>query len=98
MFLGSAPNHAQDVFRFLNLATNKVIVRRNVIWLGKCYGDWKKLKPFEIEYVADDDDQEQGRAEEADGGMDEDEGNDVQNKEEEEEEEDHVSVISDPPT
>jgi hypothetical protein len=70
--LGAAPNHAPDVFRFLNLATNKVIVSRNVIWLNKCYGDWKKLKPSEIEYIADeDDDQEQRREEEADGGMDE---------------------------
>jgi hypothetical protein len=74
MFLGAAPNHAPDVFRFLNLETKKVIVSGNVIWLDKCYGDWKKLGPLEIEYVADEgdkDDPEPGRAEETDGGMDE---------------------------
>jgi hypothetical protein len=97
MFLGVAPNHAPDVFRFLNLATNKVIVSRNVIWLGKCYGDWQKLTPSEIEYVADDEiedseieDLDQGRAEETDGGMDEVE------VEEETEEDTEIEVEPDP--
>jgi hypothetical protein len=43
MFLGRAPNHADDTYRFLNLATKHVIVSRDVLWLGKCYGDWKGL-------------------------------------------------------
>jgi hypothetical protein len=74
MFLGAAPNHAPDIFRFLNLETKKVIVSRNAIWLDKCSSDWKKLGPSEIEYVADDGDEEDpepGRTEETDGGMDE---------------------------
>jgi hypothetical protein len=65
-------------FRFLNLETKKVIVSQNVIWLDKCYGDWKKLGPSEIEYVKDEeDDLEPGRAEETDGGMEEVEVEDV---------------------
>jgi hypothetical protein len=59
MFLGHAPNHASDVFHFLNLETRHVIISRNVIWLDKMYGDWKRLEPKDIEYVADDDDDEE---------------------------------------
>jgi hypothetical protein len=43
MFLGHALNHATDTFRFLNLQTMKDIVSRDVVWLNKCYGDWKGL-------------------------------------------------------
>ena len=35
MFLGYAKDHAEDVFRFLNLETNRVILSRDVIWLNK---------------------------------------------------------------
>jgi hypothetical protein len=67
MFLGHAPNHAPDVFRFLNLTTKHVIVSWNVIWLNKVYGDWKNLQPAEIEYVTDEEDDapDPGREEEA---------------------------------
>jgi hypothetical protein len=89
MFLGHAPNHAPDVFRFLNLATKHVIISRNAIWLNKIYSDWKTLEPAEIVYVAYDEDDnapdpgwEEG-AEEADGG------NDGEIIEEEDEDRDH---------
>jgi Reverse transcriptase (RNA-dependent DNA polymerase) len=48
MFLGHAPNHATDTFRFLNLQTLNEIVSRDVIWLNKCYGDWKGLEKNNI--------------------------------------------------
>ena len=43
MYLGRAPKHAGDVYQFLNLATNRVIVSRDAIWLKKVYGDYKEL-------------------------------------------------------
>jgi hypothetical protein len=74
VFLGVAPNHAQDVFRFLNLETKHIIAGRNAIWLNKTYGDWKNLSPSEIDYVMDENEDqeevmEQGREEEENGGM-----------------------------
>jgi hypothetical protein len=53
MFLGHAPNHATDTFRFLNLQTMKVVVSRDVIWLNKCYGDWKGLDKNKITMAPD---------------------------------------------
>jgi hypothetical protein len=49
MLLGHAPNHAPDVFRSLNLETKHVITSRNVIWLDKMYGDWKRLEQKDID-------------------------------------------------
>jgi hypothetical protein len=84
LFLGHAPNHADDTYRFLNLTTKKVIVSRDVVWLGKCYGDRRGITSNVINavptdtndpYFTDDliDDQEypsndQGRVTEPDGG------------------------------
>jgi multisubunit Na+/H+ antiporter MnhG subunit len=34
MFLVRAPNHADDTYQFLNLATKHAIVSRDVLWLG----------------------------------------------------------------
>ena len=44
MFLGYADNHASDVYRMLNLTTNKVIITRDVTWTQKMYGDHVGLK------------------------------------------------------
>jgi hypothetical protein len=43
LFLGHAPNHADDTYCFLNLTRKKVIVSRDVVWLGICYGDWRGI-------------------------------------------------------
>jgi hypothetical protein len=58
MFLGRAPNHADDTYRFLNLATKHVIVSRDVLWHGNCYGDWKGIttNTFTVIPAADDSD------------------------------------------
>ena len=44
MFLGYADNHAGDVYRMLNLSTNKVITTRDVTWVHKMYGEHVGLK------------------------------------------------------
>jgi hypothetical protein len=51
LFLGHAPNHADNTYRFLNLTTKKVIVSRDVVWLGKCYGDWRGITSNVINVV-----------------------------------------------
>ena len=42
IFVGYAPDHAGDVYRMFNPVTSRVIVTRDVKFLGKYYGDWKK--------------------------------------------------------
>jgi len=44
LFLGYAPDHAGDVYRMLNLDTNKAITTRDVYWLNKSYGEYKESK------------------------------------------------------
>ena len=43
MYCGRANNHGEDVHRFLNLKTNRIIITRDVQWLKQVYGDWKGL-------------------------------------------------------
>jgi hypothetical protein len=48
LYLGRAANHSTDVGRFLHLGTNRVILSRDITWLGKMYGEWKGLVPMNI--------------------------------------------------
>jgi Reverse transcriptase (RNA-dependent DNA polymerase)/gag-polypeptide of LTR copia-type len=41
MYLGRQKDHAGDTFRFLNIATKRVLVSRDAIWLNKVYGEYK---------------------------------------------------------
>jgi hypothetical protein len=41
MMLRYANNHAKDVYRMLNLETNRVLLTRDIIWLKKMYKAWK---------------------------------------------------------
>jgi hypothetical protein len=82
---GSCPLPCGRHISFLNLMMKKVIVSRDVVWLGKCYGDWRGITSNVINeaptdtvdpYYTDDliDDQEypssdQGRVMEPDGRM-----------------------------
>jgi len=67
MYCGRANNHGEDVHRFLNLKTNRIIITRDVQWLKKVYGDWKGLKKpnemisenVEVNIVPMDDDSEE---------------------------------------
>jgi hypothetical protein len=49
IYLGRAPNHSNDVFRFLNLDTYNVIVSRDVTWLAQNYGQWKGISGVVIQ-------------------------------------------------
>jgi hypothetical protein len=51
IYLGSMPDHAKDMYRFLNVATQKVINSCNVIWLSKSYGDFMNLGPDQVSYI-----------------------------------------------
>jgi hypothetical protein len=55
MYLGMAENHSDQVYHFLKLDTNQVILSRDVLWLDKSYGDWKGVKPSESIYIPGDD-------------------------------------------
>jgi hypothetical protein len=39
MYLGRSRNHGADTYRFLNLATDRVINSRDATWLNKVYGE-----------------------------------------------------------
>ena len=39
MFEGYADNHVNNMYRFINLKTRKIMMSRDVIRLGKLYGD-----------------------------------------------------------
>ena len=41
LYLGRAPDHSADTYRFLNLGTQKLIVSRDAIWMNKVYGEFK---------------------------------------------------------
>ena len=43
IYLGRSRDHGADTYRFLNLATDKVINSRDATWLNKVYGEWKGL-------------------------------------------------------
>ena len=44
VFVGYANNHAGDAYRMFNMATQKISMSRDVIWLDKLYGDYFQLK------------------------------------------------------
>ncbi len=44
MFVSYRTDHANNVYRLLNLMTNHTMKSSDVIWLNKCYGEWIKLK------------------------------------------------------
>jgi hypothetical protein len=55
--LGCAKDHSNDVYRFLNLKTNKVIKSQYDLWLKKSYGEWKGLKTNHIRLDPVDDEE-----------------------------------------
>jgi hypothetical protein len=44
MFVGYSFDHANDVYRILNLNSKRITQTRDVIWLVKCYDNWLKNK------------------------------------------------------
>ena len=57
VFIGYPDNHASDCFRLLNTKTNKIVMSRDVTWLNKTYGEFKKIVGVKIE--ADEDEEEE---------------------------------------
>ena len=61
MFVGYAKNHAGNVYRMLNLKTNRIILTRDIIWLKKLYGEYKgitEVNRTQVTTIEDDDDDE----------------------------------------
>ena len=50
-FLGYAEDHAGDVFRFMNMNTEQLIMSRDAKWLDKMYGDYKQIKDPVITFM-----------------------------------------------
>ena len=44
MFLGYPEHHSEDVYRFLNLKTNKTVMSKDIKWLKMSYGEYSKKK------------------------------------------------------
>jgi hypothetical protein len=44
MFIGYPDDHSPDVYQFLNLETEMVIMSRNYVWLNKSYGEYRNLE------------------------------------------------------
>jgi hypothetical protein len=56
ILLGRAENHHRDVYRFLNLETERIIQSRDALWLNKQYGVWKGITKQNVTNIGDDDD------------------------------------------
>ena len=53
MFVGYVDNHANNVYRFINLKTKKIVMSRNITWLGKLYCDLYDSNNVQNEYNMD---------------------------------------------
>ena len=58
MFLGYTKNHADDVYRLVDLETNGLLQSRDILWLNQTYGKYKGTNPRPKVVVIDDDDEE----------------------------------------
>jgi hypothetical protein len=58
LLLGRAENHHRDVYRFLNLETERIIQSRDVLWLNQQYGVWKGITKQNVTNINDDDEDE----------------------------------------
>jgi hypothetical protein len=48
LFVGYTENHSNDVYRMLNLTTNRILTTRDIIWTGKNYAEFKHHHDGEI--------------------------------------------------
>ena len=51
MFVGYSEYHAKNVYRFMNLKTNRIMTSRDVIWMHLLYKDYKKDEQNEIKEI-----------------------------------------------
>jgi hypothetical protein len=42
--VGYSVDHANNVYRILNLNSKRIIQTRHFAWIGKCYNDWRNNK------------------------------------------------------
>ena len=68
MFVGYADNHAHDVFRLMNLQTNRIVLSRDVQWLNVMWAEHKNIGRNTIIEEDDDDEEENGAEEEVNEG------------------------------
>ena len=59
IFVCYSDQHAAGTYRMYNIETGKVIVTRDVQWLDKKYGAWKREDMFQIPGAEEDEDSEQ---------------------------------------
>ena len=99
IYLGRAESHAPDCHRFLAVDTKRVILSRDVMWLGKTYGKWKTgvdLAEAIASVPDDDDDENQPINNDNDDGPPDDENE--ENNEEENNENDNEETGGTAPT
>ena len=48
MLVGYSANHADGVYRFLNLKSGKVMMSRNFVWTNKNYGTFREIEPQSV--------------------------------------------------
>ena len=53
VFVGYARNHAGNVYRMFNMKTNKVMITRDIIWIGKFYGDYMGITKKNVTHLMD---------------------------------------------
>ena len=67
MMLGYAENHSGEVYRLLNIETNKIVLSRDVQWLNKMWGEYmnvKRVVPLQDYQEEIEDDEEENKASE----------------------------------
>jgi hypothetical protein len=62
MFVGYSDIHEKDVYQFMNIATKKTMLSRDVIWLNKTYSQYMGIS--QVDYVSSEVEEEEGDLEE----------------------------------
>ena len=55
MFVGYSEYHARNVYRFMNLKTNRIMTSRDVTWMHSLYKDYMKEERNEVKEIIIDD-------------------------------------------
>ena len=55
MFVGYSEHHAKNVYRFMNLKTNRIMTSRDVTWMHLLFKDYKKEEENEYKEIIVDD-------------------------------------------
>ena len=54
MHLGPSEDHVEHAYRFMSMETKRVILSRDVKWLNKNYGQWKRGNNPQVVYDKDE--------------------------------------------